>query len=73
MMIYKRQQRQRGDPRFELPLGPASLQALDAYFGVRSRGYCVAAGIVGAAVPQPRGTYLLLLLHLHQCAVCRFS
>jgi len=38
--VYKRQQRQRGDPRFELPLGPASLQAMEAYFAVRQGGWC---------------------------------
>ena len=34
--VYKRRARAGADPRFELPLGPASLQALDAYFRVRS-------------------------------------
>lgn len=32
--MYKRKQKSGQDPRFELPLGPASLQALDDYFQV---------------------------------------
>lgn len=33
--VYKRPQRQREDTAFELPLGPASLAALDAHFQAR--------------------------------------
>ena len=48
--VYKRRARAGADPRFELPLGPASLQALDAYFRVRARPVGWLAGSAGLRV-----------------------
>ncbi|EFN52009.1 hypothetical protein CHLNCDRAFT_139551 [Chlorella variabilis] len=45
--VYKRQQRRGGDPAFELPLGPQSLAALEAYFHAHPPSQAELAGIAG--------------------------